>query len=271
MDCDAPEAFDCTIGPVALRVELPAGGLISGIGTGALVWNASLALATALFNAEPSILFSEGRRDFAAMRAIELGCGCSALPSFALALAGAPHVVATDVAAVLPSLRANLASTARAGAAPRACDAIEPRALAWDDPSALAALVRGDAYDLVLCADVDWMESLHEALLDCLAACLAPTTCSLALIATTSSARGRDSTLEALLRRAAGRGFVLSELSTSLELLSEAARAANAPTRSARIFALRWPSESTAQAARARFDVERAASAYELLAGLAAA
>ena len=140
MMIDAADTYSCSLGPLSLDIRLPAGGLISGVGTGALVWSASVALAHAILEAS-----AQRTGHFAQPgSAIELGCGCSALPAVALALAGF-RVTATDTSALLPSLRANLAAVqqaaSRAGVGAR-LHAIEPRALAWDDRNSLAALAR---------------------------------------------------------------------------------------------------------------------------------
>ena len=51
------------------------------------------------------------------------------------------------------------------------------------------------------------MDELNEALLDAMVACLSPTTRSVALLASTSSHRGRDGTLVKFLDRAAHRAI----------------------------------------------------------------
>ena len=51
-DMDGTVDFACQLGPLSLTVGQPGGGLLSGIGTGALVWTAGLALAMALAEAD---------------------------------------------------------------------------------------------------------------------------------------------------------------------------------------------------------------------------
>ena len=80
------ESMHIQLGKLQLSVEQPGATAATSIGTGAMVWQAGPALATALVAAaqkKSSVLPS----DLSSIRAIELGCGCSALPSVALAVA----------------------------------------------------------------------------------------------------------------------------------------------------------------------------------------
>ena len=265
--------FRCSLGLLDMSVQQPGGGLISGMGTGALVWTASLELAMAIVEAGvlAHLLPIEA---LGSVRAIELGCGCSALPSLALALVGARDITATDTHDVLTALQPNLASyaaaAARAGVNPDVCGAVAPSALSWVDRAALATLARDDGFGLVLCADVDWMEELHQALVDALTACLAPSSSSVALIATSSSGRDRERTLRSFLKLVGARGLALTELSHALEPLAQGAAAAASKADlgggGARFFAARWSDEATARTARAQL-VERTSTLEELLGG----
>ena len=259
-DMDGTVDFACQLGPLSLTVGQPGGGLLSGIGTGALVWTAGLALATALAEAD-DVAWRLGLDDLAATRALELGAGCSALPSVALALAGAKRVTATDTAEVIASLRPNLAAyqaaATRAGVCPHLQASVEPRPLSWVDRRSLAALANeAEGHGLVLAADVDWMEDLHEALADMITACLAPSPRAVALLASSSSGRDRDDTLRRFLAVLAARGLALVELAASLAPLKAASavgEGAAAPSAGgARFFAARWTDEQTARGARER-------------------
>ena len=264
MNVDSDVEFTCSLGSVALCVRQPGGGLLSGLGTAGLVWVAGTALATALLEADIERSLCLG--DLASMRGIELGAGCSALPSAALAIAGAGSIVATDTADTLAALQANLASYEDAAdrAGVRMRDRIVTRALAWDDRASLAVAMREEGHDLVFCADVDWMEELHESLLDAITACLAPSSRSVALIATSSSHRDREDVLRLFLERVVARGLTPIELSASLEPLSATEARTPAERRGVRFFAARWPDDATAHAARARL-VERTSASYSAL------
>lgn len=270
---DATVPFHCELGPLSLDIQQPGGGLIAGVGTGALVWTAGYALGLAILRAhvQHSGVLADHAGTSTASRAIELGCGCSALPTVALALTGRWHVVATDMACVLPAVRTNLAAyqeAAAASAVPSLRDTISIHTFSWDDRSALAALAcDSGGYTLVLCAELDWMESLHESLTSALIACLAPTTHSLALISSSSTGRERDEVLTRFLARLSACGLVLVELSERLEPIppqgleplgtcmpSAPAAASSSGSDGARFFAARWGSLSNALSARARLS-----------------
>lgn len=290
-DMDAIVPFHCELGPLSLDIQQPGGGLIAGVGTGALVWTAGYALGLAILRAhvQHSGVLADHAGTSTASRAIELGCGCSALPSVALALTGRWHVVATDMACVLPAVRTNLAAyqeAAAASAVPSLRDTISIHTFSWDDRSALAALCDSGGYTLVLCAELDWMESLHESLTSALIACLAPTTHSLALISSSSTGRERDEVLTRFLARLSACGLVLVELSGRLEpippqgleplgacMASAPAAASSAGSDGARFFAARWGSLSNALSARERLSQslleQSPPSALELLTGCA--
>ena len=242
------ESMHIQLGKLQLSVEQPGATAATSIGTGAMIWQAGPALATALVAAaqkKSSVLPS----DLSSIRAIELGCGCSALPSVALAVAGASHVTATDAADVLETLETNLAAYAReASRASVPLPRVTHRALQWDDREALAAFARDDAsgFNIVLCADVDYAETLHEMLLDTLSACLAVND-SVAIIA---SAARCQRTLRLFLEVVKSRGLSMMELNEDLEPLPQLVQAPKVD--GVRFFAARWMDESTARAAKAR-------------------
>ena len=222
------ETMDVTLGSVHLCIEQPGAAAVVGIGTGALVWQAGPALATALSEATtPPGFLRPATGRATPKRAIELGCGCSALPAVALALTGWQSVVASDASDVLAKLDANLAayasSAAKAGVHTCLRDAVTPTPLQWDDHAALAAIANDrPGYDLVVGADVYYADILHEPLLDAVSACLAPTTESAVLLA---SAGRCARTLRLFFERVRARGFILTELSASLEPLPAVAPA----------------------------------------------
>ena len=142
-----------------------------GLGTGAVQWQSGTALAQALLDS------SDLERLVASKRVLELGCGCAALPATISAIKDAASVVATDVAALMPLVLANLREY---GQTPGMSDAnkhalastLEVRPLDWtseEEVRSLAADARG--FDLVLCADcVDESEALLRALADVISA-----------------------------------------------------------------------------------------------------
>ena len=256
----ADEAFmDVTLGSVHLRVGQPGASAVSGIGTGALVWQAGPALAVAISEASASssgVLCARGGEWLATARAIELGCGCSALPSVALALAGVGTVMATDAGEVLSELQANLAgyesAAEQSGSSIRIHDRLTPQSLMWDDCAALAALARdATGHAVVLCADVDYAETLHHMLLDAVCACLAPDTGAVTIFA---SAARCQRTLRLFLSRVASRGLTLVELTPSLEPLVQSTAGVDPASvvDGVRFFAARWVDEATATAERSR-------------------
>lgn len=252
-------SFDVRLGKLNLQVAQPGASSVAGIGTGALVWQAGPALATALSSAserKTGILFGAG----AAQRygpSIELGCGCSALPAVALALAGLPHVVASDITDVIPELQRNLAaydcaSAQQPDALPPGAplrEVVVPLGLQWDDALALAALARDETgHGIVLGADVDYAETLHEMLLDAVVCCLSPSVESVAIFA---SAARCQRTMRLFLDRVRRRGLQLSELTPDLVSMGEISAAPKVD--GVRFFAAWWPDETTARAARAQF------------------
>ena len=167
-------------------IEAEQANVAAGLGTGSVQWQSGTALAHALSNARlagvgPAAHLSQ-------LRAIELGCGCAALPAVVTAAAGA-STIASDVPALMPLLQENIrrysqsASVSDAGR--RAIGQnLKAQALDWSSEAELQQMAASPhGYDLVLCADcVDESERLLDALVDAISACLAPSGC--ALIAT---------------------------------------------------------------------------------------
>ncbi len=128
----------------------------SGLGTGLTVWDGSIVLAKYLEARFPSL---------AGKRVLEVGAGPGVAGLAAVAL-GAAQVTLTDLPYCLDNLRAAVALNAhhvKAGAAPPVVGALD-----WLAPqrSALPGL---QAMDLVLGADVVWVEELIAPLVSTLA------------------------------------------------------------------------------------------------------
>ena len=251
---EGAEAMCISLGPLELSISQPGASAVEGVGTGALVWQAGPALAQALVLSGGGCL----RDVLVSARAIELGCGCSALPGIALALAGATEVNVTDGAAVLSELQPNLAaynaaSAAAASASPSPDNArpplesvVIPRILDWDDGAALAELA-SNPFPLVVAADCDYADTLHGALLDAVSAALAPSTTSAVLFA---SAARCQRTLRLFLKRVKECSLDVVELSASLDPLPDGE---TGPQDGVRFFLARWRSEADARASRKRW------------------
>ena len=257
---EGEQELDVELCGLRLPVTQPGAAKVDGIGTGALVWQAGPALGRALSSvslSNPSALsaFAEG---LSTGRAIELGCGCSALPGVSIALAGAAaEVVLTDSAPVLEELQRNLtyygetaATAGRRELEARLRERTRPMPLMWDDPHALASLARDEAgFALILCADVDYAETLHESLLDAVTAALAPRTGSAALFA---SAARCQRTLRLFLQRLRA-CFDVTEVDASLVRIGDGDDSRASQRDGVRYFLARWRSAHEAEAARARF------------------
>jgi hypothetical protein len=235
-----------TLGTLKLYPKQPGAAAVSAVGTGALIWQAGPALATALMASGGGCL----REAIHSGAGIELGCGCSALPGVALALCGMSKVAVTDSIAVLTELRFNLAAYIDDARASQPSLSLEevllPEPLAWDDPTALAGMASKEGYSIVVAADCDYADILHSALLDAVSAALRPTVESAALFATAARCQR---TLRLFLSRLRARGFEVSELSAMLERLPSDARPAED---SVRFFAARWRSDAQAHQTRER-------------------
>ena len=254
------ESMQLTLGELELSIVQPGSSASHNIGTGAMVWQAGPALAATLMSCGGGSL----REQFQSGRAIELGCGCSALPGVSAALLGAAEVLVSDSAAVIDQLRPNVeayfatddAVAAAKGAPPilrtplRDVLAVAP--LAWDDPAALGDLARHEhGRSIVLAADCDYADTLHAMLLNAVSAALSPTCTSVALFATAARCQR---TLRLFLSRLSERRFDVVELSAALEPLPPSAAAPSpAHDDGVRYFAARWRSTEDARAARARF------------------
>ena len=244
-----------TLGALTLPVSQPGGAASEDIGTGAMVWQAGPAVAQAVVACTGGMLVEQLRGG----RVIELGCGCSALPAVAMALAGAAEVLATDSAAVVAELQSNLAAycdvdeaaTSPSGRS-QLRQTIVSESLVWDDPAALGALARDEhGRSVVLAADCDYAETLHDMLLDAVCAALSPTTSSVALFATAARCQR---TLRLFLARVGERGFDTLELSEGLDAVLPSELAGKAQARDGvRYFAARWRSADDAKLARDRF------------------
>lgn len=250
-DLVGEERMQLTLGDLHLSVAQPGSSAVGNVGTGALVWQAGPALATALVASGGGCL----REQIRACRAIELGCGCSALPGVALALLGVSEVIVSDSAAILEELQPNLAGyySAEDAVSRRVLrDVIVAAPLDWADAAALAGLARNEGRALLVAADCDYADTLHGALLDAVSAALSPSTSSVALFATAARC---ERTLRLFLSRLCERHFEVIELSASLEQLHAEgeARRRRAAQDGVRFFAARWRSEDDAKAARARF------------------
>lgn len=247
--CDSP-SVDIVLGSLSLCVQQPMD--VEARGTGALVWPPGSALATALASASLSSRFAPSA--LAGLRAVELGCGCSALPGVALALSGVDAVTLTDQHDMMEPLAINLASYGRADAS-AIVDKLTPLPLEWSDRAHLAELAAGDGYDLVLGADVDYAETLHPSLLDAVVAALAPSQCGETAALFASAARC-ERTLQLFLGRLSSL-FTVCELSPSLEPLEIASShgVSSSKTGGVRFFLATWTDAHTARQARARLAV----------------
>ena len=244
-----PEQMTLSLGRVQLTIAQPGAASVSGIGTGALVWQAGPVLATTLMNSGGGCL-----RDCLLGRVIELGCGCSALPGVAAALCGSPETVVTDSSDVLAELQNNLAGY-RSSITASAADGtsrieVVSQPLDWADTAALAELATGRrGFSLVLAADCDYADSLHGALIDTVSAALGPQVSNAALFA---SAVRCERTLHLFLTHLSKRNFDVTELNSSLEVMPPDVVERVQHQDGVRFFAAQWRSEAHAIAERAR-------------------
>ena len=236
------------------RFEVPGGSVEAeqagmdealSLGTGALLWQSSPALAQALARGTGRF----GSERIAGMRALELGAGCAALPSVVAAVLGA-RVVATDLQVLVPSLRANLERYVQTavgeGISAAIAQNLAVQSLDWTSEAQLAELAGSGGYDLVLCADcIDESEALLGALVDVICASLAPS--GVALIA--SGARSQR--LLAIFLAGLERHFHVETLSDALGSLSTAEAAVAAQRDETRFFAATWIADEAAASGRA--------------------
>ena len=241
------------------RFEVPGGSVEAeqagmdealSLGTGAVLWQSSTALAQAL--ARGTGRFSPER--MAGDRALELGCGCAALPAVVAAVLGA-QVVATDLQVLVPSLQANLQRYAQTaigeGVSTAIAHNLSVQSLDWTSEAQLAELAASEGYGLVLCADcIDESEALLGALVDVICASLAPS--GVALIA--SGARSQR--LLAIFLAGLQRHLCVEALSDALVPLSSAEAALAAQRDETRFFAATWVSHEAAARGRAAHILE---------------
>ncbi|KAJ1264081.1 hypothetical protein BS78_09G235400 [Paspalum vaginatum] len=144
-------------------VELPVGGAVltfeqdnDSFEVGTSVWPSSLVLVKFVERclrdpAGPALPFADVLR-FAGTRAVELGSGCGPA-GLGLSRLGLTDLVLTDIAAVLPALRRNLRrNRVHLPRAPRLAQ------LHWNCPAHLATLATPRRFDLVVAADVVYVQ-----------------------------------------------------------------------------------------------------------------
>ncbi len=117
--------------------------------TGRTVWDAAVVVAKYLDNLPAGQGQEHGHRNLAGKRVLELGAG-TGLAGLAAAVLGAQTVI-TDLPYCLDSIRANAAAT---GVVPPG--SVTVRELDWLKP----AFAEGETYDLVLGADIVWLDHL---------------------------------------------------------------------------------------------------------------
>ena len=212
------------------------------LGTGALLWSSSPALAQALGRA-----YSGG--SLAGFRVIELGCGCAAQPSVVAAVLGAA-AVATDMQQLMPALHANFERYAESAvgvgisAALRAN--LEARPLDWTSKVQRAQLAAAEGHQLVLCADcVDESEALLGELVETICAALA----SAGTVVIASGARSQR--LLAVFLAALRRHLRVTALSDALTPLSDAEAERASQRDGTRFFGATWLSADVACSVRA--------------------
>ena len=232
-------------------IEAEQANVAAGLGTGSVQWQSGTALAHALSDAKKAGIGPASR--LSQLRAIELGCGCAALPAVVAAAAGA-STIASDVSALVPLLQENIrrytqdSSVSETGR--RAIgENLTAQALDWSSEAELRELAASPhGYDLVLCADcVDESDRLLDALVEAISASLAPAGC--ALIAT--GARSQR-LLSLFLSSLAASGLVVTELTNGLTPLPAEASERARQGDDTRFFAATWPDVEAGRAARAR-------------------
>uniref|UniRef100_A0ACD5T7D8 Uncharacterized protein n=1 Tax=Avena sativa TaxID=4498 RepID=A0ACD5T7D8_AVESA len=141
-------------------VELPVGGAVlsfeqdnDSFEVGTSVWNSSLVLVKFAERCvgDPALPFADAL-SFPGTHAIELGSGCGPA-GMGLSRLGLTDLVLTDIAAVLPALRRNLRrNRCHLPRAPRLAQ------LHWNCPAHLAQLASPRRFDLVVAADVVYVQ-----------------------------------------------------------------------------------------------------------------
>uniref|UniRef100_A0ACD5TDQ4 Uncharacterized protein n=1 Tax=Avena sativa TaxID=4498 RepID=A0ACD5TDQ4_AVESA len=141
-------------------VELPVGGAVlsfeqdnDSFEVGTSVWNSSLVLVKFAERCvgDPALPFADAL-SFPGTHAIELGSGCGPA-GMGLSRLGLTDLVLTDIAAVLPALRRNLRrNRCHLTRAPRLAQ------LHWNCPAHLAQLASPRRFDLVVAADVVYVQ-----------------------------------------------------------------------------------------------------------------
>ncbi|GJM89748.1 hypothetical protein PR202_ga05965 [Eleusine coracana subsp. coracana] len=141
-------------------VELPVGGAVltfeqdnDSFEVGTSVWPSSLVLVKFAERClgDPALPFADVLQ-FAGTRAVELGSGCGPA-GLGLSRLGLADFVLTDIAAVLPALRRNLRrNRSHLPRKPRVAQ------LHWNCPAQLATLATPRRFDLVVAADVVYVQ-----------------------------------------------------------------------------------------------------------------
>ncbi|GJN15226.1 hypothetical protein PR202_gb02120 [Eleusine coracana subsp. coracana] len=141
-------------------VELPVGGAVltfeqdnDSFEVGTSVWPSSLVLVKFAERClgDPALPFADVLQ-FSGTRAVELGSGCGPA-GLGLSRLGLADFVLTDIAAVLPALRRNLRrNRSHLPRKPRVAQ------LHWNCPAQLAALATRRRFDLVVAADVVYVQ-----------------------------------------------------------------------------------------------------------------
>jgi len=141
-------------------VELPVGGAVltfeqdnDSFEVGTSVWPSSLVLVKFVERClrDPALPFADVLR-FPGTRAVELGAGCGPA-GLGLSRLGLTDLVLTDIAAVLPALRRNLRrNRVHLPRAPRLAQ------VHWNCPAHLARLATPRRFDLVVAADVIYVQ-----------------------------------------------------------------------------------------------------------------
>jgi predicted nicotinamide N-methyase len=139
------------------------------LGTGLITWDGSVLLMKYL-EQNPSIVMNKS--------VIEVGAG-TGVAGITAAMLHARQVLLTDLAYAIPNLRANIALNVEALAQQEHSNCIEARVLDWSDPTSYP--LSNIAWDVILAADVVWLDSLVHDLVQALAyLCSSSTTILLA-------------------------------------------------------------------------------------------
>eukprot|EP00931_Biecheleriopsis_adriatica_P006594 TRINITY_DN10797_c0_g1_i1.p1 TRINITY_DN10797_c0_g1~~TRINITY_DN10797_c0_g1_i1.p1 ORF type:complete len:283 (+),score=63.62 TRINITY_DN10797_c0_g1_i1:93-941(+) len=187
------EVVIISLGSFDIKI-INAHSLDEDFGTGSILWSANVFLARFLHRNARALILPGKAHNFGTMevrsaagpKAMELGCGCTALSGLALALAGFRTCV-SDVGNVVKTARERLkdyAASVQMQGCKETADAVRAmhaEDFDWFDGAAVARMATTAGVNLVVCADGDYADFLQDALVRASASALAASTAAAAV------------------------------------------------------------------------------------------